>query len=53
MNEGQLSTAGIIAAVVVAVVTLVAAVLGGLAGMHYHRKVDRVGFTPVDDDGVD
>jgi hypothetical protein len=48
LNEGQLSTTGIIAAVVVAVVTLVAAVLGGLAGMHYHRKVDRAGFMPAD-----
>lgn len=50
VNEGQLSTTGAIAAVVVAVVTLVAAVLGGLAGMHYHRKVDRAGFTPTEED---
>lgn len=50
VNEGPLSTTGIIAAVVVAAVTLVAAVLGGLAGMHYHRKVDRAGFTPTEDD---
>jgi len=47
-NEGQLSIAGIIAAVVVAVVALVGAILGGLAGMHFHRKVDRAGFTPSD-----
>lgn len=50
VNEGQLSTTGIIAAVVVAAVTLVAAVLGGLAGMHFHRKVDRAGFTPTEGD---
>lgn len=50
VNEGPLSTTGIIAAVVVAAVTLVAAVLGGLAGMHYHRKVDRAGFTPKEED---
>ena len=50
VNEGQLSTTGIIAAVVVAVVTLGAAVLGGLAGMHYHRKVDRAGFTPTEEE---
>ncbi len=50
VNEGQLSTTGIIAAVVVAAVTLVAAVLGGLAGMHYHRRVDRAGFTPTAED---
>ncbi|QCP00314.1 hypothetical protein FCN77_24675 [Arthrobacter sp. 24S4-2] len=48
VNEGQLTTTGIIAAVVVAVVALIGAVLGGLAGMHFHRKVDRAGFTPVE-----
>jgi hypothetical protein len=46
INEGQLSTVGIVAAVVVAVVALAGAVLGGLAGMRFHRKVDRAGFTP-------
>lgn len=46
VNEGELTTASIIAAVVVALVALVGAVLGGLAGMHFHRKVDRAGFTP-------
>ena len=35
---------GILTAVGAAVVTLVGAVLGGLAGMRYHRKVDRVGL---------
>jgi hypothetical protein len=50
INEGQLTTTGIIAAVVVAAVALVAAVLGGLAGMRFHRKVDRAGFTPADVD---
>jgi hypothetical protein len=50
VNEGQLTTTGIIAAVVVAVVALIGAVLGGLAGMHFHRKVDRAGFTPVEVD---
>jgi ABC-type dipeptide/oligopeptide/nickel transport system permease component len=28
----------------VLVVTLVGAILGGLAGMRYHRKIDRVGL---------
>lgn len=46
INEGQLGTVGIVAAVVVALVALAGAVLGGLAGMHFHRKVDRAGFTP-------
>lgn len=48
VNEGQLTDTSIIAAVVVAVVPLVGAVLGGLAGMRFHRKVDRAGFTPVE-----
>jgi len=46
VNEGQQTAASIIAAVVVALIALVGAVLGGLAGMHYHRKVDKAGFTP-------
>jgi hypothetical protein len=46
INEGQLTTTSIIAAVVVAAVALVGAVLGGLAGMRFHRKVDKAGFTP-------
>lgn len=46
INEGELTVTSIIAAVVVALVALVGAVLGGLAGMHFHRKVDRAGFTP-------
>jgi hypothetical protein len=50
VNEGQLTTTGIIAAVVVAVVAMIGAVLGGLAGMRFHRKVDRAGFTPVEAD---
>ena len=42
--EGDLTTAGIIAAIAVAVVALIGAVLGGLAGMHFHRKVDKAGL---------
>jgi hypothetical protein len=49
INEGQLNTTSIVAAIVVAVVALVGAVLGGMAGMHFHRKVDRAGFTPTAD----
>ncbi|MDQ0848526.1 amino acid transporter [Arthrobacter sp. B3I9] len=48
VNEGQLNTMSIIAAVVIALVALIGAVLGGLAGMHFHRKVDRAGFTPAE-----
>jgi hypothetical protein len=49
VNEGQVTTTGIIAAIVVALVALLGAVLGGMAGMHFHRKVDRAGFTPTAD----
>ena len=49
VNEGQLTTTSIIAAVVVALVALAGAVLGGLAGMRFHRKVDKAGFTPDED----
>ncbi|WP_434620626.1 hypothetical protein [Arthrobacter sp. A5] len=48
VDEGQLTGAGIIALVVVAVVSLGAAMLGGLAGMHFHRKVDKAGFAPLE-----
>ena len=41
VNEGTLSTGGIITAIVVAVGTLVGAILGGIAGMRYHRRIDR------------
>ena len=45
VDEGTLSTAGIITLVVALLVSLVAAILGGIAGVRYHRKVDRVGLT--------
>jgi amino acid transporter len=35
---------GILTALGAAVVTLIGAILGGLAGMRFHRKVDRVGL---------
>ena len=44
VNEGTLSAAGIIALVVVAAVALLGAVLGGLAGMRFHRRVDKAGI---------
>jgi hypothetical protein len=47
VNEGELNAMSIVAAVVVALVALVGAVLGGLAGMRFHRKVDRAGFSPA------
>jgi hypothetical protein len=44
VDEGDLTIASIVTAVLVAVVSLVGAILGGLAGMRFHRKVDRVGL---------
>jgi hypothetical protein len=44
IDEGTLTIVGIITAIVLALVPLVGAVLGGKAGMHYHRKVDRAGL---------
>lgn len=35
---------GILTAIGAAVITLIAAILGGTAGMRYHRRVDRAGF---------
>jgi len=44
IGEGTVTTAGIITIVAAVVVTLGGAILGGLAGMRYHRKIDRVGL---------
>ena len=44
VNEGDLTTAGIITAVAVALLALIGAILGGLAGMAYHRRVDKEGL---------
>lgn len=44
INEGNLTVAGIITAVVVAIASLIGALLGGVAGMRYHRRVDRAGL---------
>ncbi|WP_091519087.1 hypothetical protein [Microlunatus soli] len=52
LNEGTLTTAGTIVATGLAAVSLAGAVLGGLAGMHYHRKVDRAGIDPTLDAGA-
>jgi hypothetical protein len=37
---------GILTAIGAAIVTLAGALLGGVAGMRYHRRVDRVGLDP-------
>lgn len=42
LSTSELSTGGIIAAVAVLLVSLLAAMLGGKVGQRYHNKVDRV-----------
>jgi len=44
VKAGDLTTGGLIALLAVAVASLLGALLGGLAGMHFHRKVDRAAF---------
>jgi hypothetical protein len=44
IDEGSLSTGGLIALGAVLLATLVAAILGGKLGERYHRKVDRAGL---------
>jgi hypothetical protein len=45
IDEGTLTTGGVIALVAVVLGTLLAAVAGGKAGTRYHRKIDKVGGT--------
>jgi hypothetical protein len=47
IDEGALTTGGIIALVAVLLVTLLGAILGGIAGTRYHRKIDRAGIDAV------
>jgi hypothetical protein len=44
VGEGSLTTGALIALAAVVVGTLLAAIAGGKAGTHFHRKVDRVGL---------
>jgi hypothetical protein len=44
VDEGKLTTGGVIALIAVVLGTLLAAMLGGKAGEVYHRRVDRVGL---------
>jgi len=43
IGEGQLTTGGLIALAPIVLGTLLAAIAGGKAGTHYHRKIDRAG----------
>jgi hypothetical protein len=44
LNEGAVTTGGIIAVVLALLAALVGAILGGLAGMRFHRNVDKAGL---------
>ncbi|MFI7585560.1 hypothetical protein ACIB24_00630 [Spongisporangium articulatum] len=47
VDEGQATVGGVTALAAVLVVTWVGAVVGGKAGEHFHRRVDRLAFRPV------
>jgi hypothetical protein len=42
-SGSQMTVGAIVSALAVLVVTLIGAILGGIAGMRYHRRVDRAG----------
>jgi hypothetical protein len=44
VSTDRFTWAGVLAAVVVILLALIGAVLGGLAGMRFHRRVDKVGL---------
>ena len=44
MDNDALTGGGIITVAAIVLISLVGALLGGLAGMRYHRRVDRAGF---------
>jgi hypothetical protein len=44
IDEGTVTTGGLIALAAVVAATLLAAIAGGKAGTHYHRKIDQVGY---------
>ncbi len=48
ISTSDLPVGGLIGLAIVLVVTLIAAILGGLSGMRFHRRVDRAGFDTSD-----
>lgn len=48
VEEGDWTTAGVIAALVWLLASLGAAILGGLSGVRYHRRVDAAGYREDD-----
>jgi hypothetical protein len=49
IDEGDLTTGGLILLAAVLIGTLLAAMAGGKAGERYHRKVDAVGYAATDE----
>lgn len=47
VDEGTVTTAGLIAAGAALLAALLGAILGGKVGTNYHRRVDRAGFNPL------
>ncbi len=47
VDNNTLTGGGIITLAAIVLISLVGALLGGLAGMRYHRRVDRAGFEEV------
>ncbi len=43
VDEGTLTTGGLIALAAIVIGTLLAAMAGGKQGTHYHRKIDKTG----------
>ena len=48
VNEGQVTAVGAIVIGAAILTALIGALLGGLAGMRFHRTVDRAGLDPAD-----
>ena len=44
IDEGDITTGGVVALILIAIGTLLAAMAGGKAGESYHRRVDRAGW---------
>lgn len=47
VDTATLSTMGLISLVLAVIVSLVGAILGGMAGMNYHRRLDAAAFDPT------
>jgi hypothetical protein len=47
VSSDALTGGGIITVAAIVLISLVGALLGGLAGMRYHRRVDRAGFEEI------